>query len=424
MTIFLTVLKLLIKDQLKNLIDVQEGKMVSVVPFFNYTPYNKDLSKDQKEAIGALQDKIIRFDGTGNDKADLQLVLKMIDESRKQIQKLREAHKESRDGGETVTGYNNLRNHCIAFYDKLKDINNLKSEKKPLIAKDIEISDEAQPIEEMEKSTDFQFMDRPFKYTPENIVYYHAAIYYGDEIFNPQNIGSKDLRVQKELALLERIIQLSEWIKPTYNLAEQRTRVLKVLKDLGGDNLRITQGPTGKGVSPSISLLGGLANVSVEKLFSPGEGRFGQEFNQAVRAVNNMTSEQFGKLNTDSEKELLVKQEGKSQPKATPKSQDKVEPKTKAFSLFAKSPPKPKPLTKAVEDEEEIAVEEEEVLTKRPKAKVPPKPHLKAQEPEEEKDAEEVLAKQDVGEGNKSDAENEEEQQIENEEERGLEHSM
>lgn len=358
MTIFLSVLKKLIKEQLGLLLEVQNGKINA-----KFLSYNVDLSKDQKTIISTLQDKIVRFDGTGDDLQDLNEILGFIDEARVQIQDARELHKQPRDAGETVTGFNNLRNHSMAFYDKLKNINKLKA-KEPLKS-----ADKTKPTEQGKK-VNFNFLNRTYTRTPENTVYYHAALYFGDDIFNPKSTTNTDLREQKEVALLERLIQLKEWIQSEHALEDQRWRVIKVLKDLAGDNDSLTKGTSEKSFFPKISLFGGIASLSLEDMFSASPGRFGQEFSEAVRTVNKITEKEFNKPVVDTEALPKVVIPPKEEGEKTKTTNDKGDTKVKStppVRTVTKPKPTPKVVKQDQEEEEEIVIPQKSKATKKVK---------------------------------------------------------
>ena len=254
MTIFLMVLKKLIKDQLNALSVNLDNQSKSY-------RYNRDLSKDQKEIIDGLDNVIVKFQGSDKDRDDVTEIIKLIDDSLKKIQDKREAYGEPRDKGNTVTTLNTLRNHVSGFDDKLFKFS-------------------------------FNLLDKIYTETPENIVYYHAAYYLGDEIFNPKG-GDLSIRSTKEQKLGERLETLKELIKPHYNLEEQRRRVLQVLKDLSTDNQAAIKKDKSSGYAlPWLTLYGAQLNLP-EEWFAASEGRFAEEFNMAVRKINAMTAEQF-----------------------------------------------------------------------------------------------------------------------------------
>ncbi|KGP64292.1 hypothetical protein EP47_00115 [Legionella norrlandica] len=271
MTIFLLVLKKLIKEKLSALSGSLDSKSKSLI-------HNRELSKDQKGVIDTLEEKITRFDGTNNDHDDLQKIIKKLEKARVSIQSLRESYSEPRDEGETISCLNNLRNHSTGFFDKLA-------------------------------SFKFKLLDKSYSETPEYIVYYHAAVYLGDEIFTPKPGIDISIRNQKEDQVAKRLQSLSELIKSNYNLEEQRERALQVLSDLAADNKKIIK--KDESSLPSFSLFWGASIVAPAELFSAREGRFGDEFNMANRRIKAMTEKQFKpSVIQQVEKKPELKQEG------------------------------------------------------------------------------------------------------------------
>jgi hypothetical protein len=143
------------------------------------------------------------------------------------------------------------------------------------------------------KKFDFDLLNKSYTETPENIVYYHAAIYLGDEIFSPRTGIDYEIRTKKEGQLAVRLQALSERINPSHNLEEQRKRALQVLQDLAQDNQNAIKKDKGFSL-PGLSFWG-VSVVTPSDWFSSGEGRFGVEFNTAVRTIQGMTESQFEK---------------------------------------------------------------------------------------------------------------------------------
>ncbi|HAT8178130.1 TPA: hypothetical protein JA361_01360 [Legionella pneumophila] len=253
MNIFLKVLKKLIKEKLSELSANLKWKSESY-------GYNTKLSIDQKDVIDKLEESIVLFKDTGNDEADLLSINTLIDSARIKIQSIRESYGEPRDKGESVTCLNNLKNHSNDFLGKLKKF-------------------------------DFDLLNKAYTETPENIVYYHAAIYLGDEIFSPRTGIDYEIRTKKEGQLAVRLQALSERINPTHNLEEQRKRALQVLQDLAQDNQNAIKKDKGFSL-PGLSFWG-VSVVTPSDWFNSGEGRFGVEFNTAVRTIQGMTESQF-----------------------------------------------------------------------------------------------------------------------------------
>ncbi|AOW53386.1 TPA: lpg2874 family Dot/Icm T4SS effector [Legionella pneumophila subsp. pneumophila] len=253
MNIFLKVLKKLMKEKLSELSANLKWKSETI-------GYNTKLSIDQKNVIDKLEESIVLFKDSGNDEADLLSINALIDTARIQIHSIRESYGEPRDKGESVTCLNNLKNHSNDFLGKLKKF-------------------------------DFDLLNKAYTETPENIVYYHAAIYLGDEIFSPRTGIDYEIRTKKEVQLAVRLQALSERINPSHNLEEQRKRALQVLQDLAQDNQNAIKKDKGFSL-PGLSFWG-VSVVTPSDWFSSGEGRFGVEFNTAVRTIQGMTESQF-----------------------------------------------------------------------------------------------------------------------------------
>ena len=258
MTIFLMVLKKLIKTQLGPL-SISLGKKA------DSTGYNNDLSRDQQEIIDTLDNTLSLLQGTGNDANDTATVIELIDTARKKIQTVRELYKEPRDGGETMKCINSLKSHTSDFYEKL------------LLFK-------------------FCLLNKPYFETPENIIYYHATYYFGEEIFAPKAGLDVDIRNKKERKLEMRLKFLSELIDPSYNLEEQRERSLQVLDDLFSDNNLAIKKDDGNSAipMPGLSFWGmSVTLTGITEIFAASEGRMAVQFNQAARKIKAMTNETF-----------------------------------------------------------------------------------------------------------------------------------
>lgn len=255
MNIFLKVLKKLIKEKLSELSANLKWKSETY-------GYNTKLSIDQKNVVDKLEEDIVLFKDTGNDENDLLSIIALIDTARIKIQSIRELYGEPRDKGESVTCLNNLKNHSNDFLGKLKKF-------------------------------EFNLLNKSYSETPENLVYYHAAIYLGDEIFTPKTGIDYEIRTKKEEQLAVRLQALSERINPSHNLEEQRKRALQVLQDLAQDNQNAIKKDKGFSL-PGLSFWG-VGVVTPSDWFSSGEGRFGVEFNTAVRTIQAMNETQFEK---------------------------------------------------------------------------------------------------------------------------------
>ena len=257
-TIFSLVLKKLIKERLSPLSLSLAKKATSV-------GYNTDLSTDQKVVIDKLEEDILLFEATGKDEGDAAKIGDLIDKAREKIQTVREKYGQPRDGGDTITCLNNLKLHTNDFHKKLS-------------------------------SFKFSLLDKEYTETPENIIYYHATYYFGEEIFVPKSGIDVEIRSSKEKKLEIRLKSLSELIKPTYTLDEQRERSIQVLDDLASDNkLAIKKDEASTPVTvPGLSFWGVSLTLSgVTDYFAASEGRMGVQFNLAARKIREMTEETF-----------------------------------------------------------------------------------------------------------------------------------
>jgi hypothetical protein len=255
-TIFSLVLKKLIKEQLSPLSLGLARKAKSY-------GYNTDLSTDQKEVIDKLEGDILLFEASGHDDVDAAKIGDLVDKAREKIQSVREKYKEARDEGETITCLNNLKLHTNDFHKKLS-------------------------------SFKFGLLDKEYTETPENIIYFHAVYYFGEEIFVPKSGIDVEIRSQKEKKLEIRLKSLSELIKPTHTLDEQKERSIQVLEDLASDNklaIKKEEGSTPVAV-PGLSFWGFQITAPTE-WFAASEGRMGVQFNLAARRIREMTEDTF-----------------------------------------------------------------------------------------------------------------------------------
>ena len=178
MTIFLIVLQKLIKEQLSPL----SKKLATKAKSFGH---NRALSTDLKDIIDKLEHDILFFTASEekDDASDSQKIRLLIERARVAAQDVREKHKEPRDSGETVKCLSSLMFHTTRFYTKLFEFG-------------------------------FPLLGRSYTETPENIIYYQAARYFGEEIFDPLTGMDVDIRGVKEGQLNSRLQALSELISP------------------------------------------------------------------------------------------------------------------------------------------------------------------------------------------------------------------
>lgn len=255
MNIFLKVLKQLIVIELNSAATKQNNKSQG---YF----YKKQLSADQLSIINELNEKIIRFESNEGDKFISEAVTLIIHNHYELLRKVRGEHKEDKDKGETIKCLVKLKSYVPEFHKKLL-------------------------------SFKFNLLDRPFTEMPEGIVYFHAAVYLGEEIFSPKKIMDRDIREDKEACLYLRLKQLSEYIKPNYTFEERKERTAQVLIDLGRDNEEIIVKANAKNyISLPLpisgpSLLG--MKLSLADVVGCGLGRFSEQFNEAVRKIDRLT---------------------------------------------------------------------------------------------------------------------------------------
>ncbi|PWY56565.1 hypothetical protein DGG96_05420 [Legionella qingyii] len=260
MTIFLMVLKKLIKEQLSPLSASLDSKSKTY-------GHNKILSKEQKDLIDELSDKVVQYLSSGTDEENVKEITQLITDYRSSVQIKRESHGEPKDKGETIGCLNDLVFHISGFHDKLKAFK------------------ESGPY-------DFNLIDKEFKNNPEHIVYYHAVYYFGEEIFCPKSGIDVKLRAEKEKKLGDRLQSLFELIKPSHNLEEQKKRTLQVLGDLAEDNKRTLKKDKSSYTLPYFSFYGVALTLPTD-WFSPSEGRLGEQLNLAIRKINEITLEKF-----------------------------------------------------------------------------------------------------------------------------------
>lgn len=252
------VLKKLIKEQLSPLAANLSSQSKSY-------GYNKNLSIDQKELIDRLEEAMLLFQGNeeNDDEADSKKISEIIDGFRVKIQAAREKHGAARDEGATISCLNNLIFHTSGFHSKLVAFK-------------------------------FNLLNKPYSETPENIVYYHSAYYFGEEIFTPKSGIDLEIRVKKEQKLAIRLQSLSELIKPSHTLDQQRERAMQVLTDLANDNKMVIK--KDEGATP-VALPGlsfwGFSMTAPTDWFAASEGRMGQQFNFACRKIREMTKDTF-----------------------------------------------------------------------------------------------------------------------------------
>ncbi|MCL9682979.1 hypothetical protein [Legionella maioricensis] len=277
MTIFLMVLKQLIKEQL-NKAEATLGYQATL-PLI----YEQLLSLQKKSILDELEKKIIvEFKATGDDETDSKAIGRLIEASRVLIQDAQEEHGKPRDSGDTLIMMSNLIFHTNAFYAQIDAFNKQEKPEKIDNKAESQIQGKQAPVK-------LRLINYPYSQTPENVIYYHALFYLGQEVFQPESSDLK-VRKKKEDAVFERIQSLSERIKPEFGLSDRRERAMSALKDLSADNNHIiTPKNTSSFGLPFLSV-GGFFSVKVPtKLFNPSEGRFGQQFSLAENKIEKMS---------------------------------------------------------------------------------------------------------------------------------------
>jgi hypothetical protein len=273
MTVFLRVLKKLIKEQLcATSADLAaQSKWPSI--------YNQPLSVQKKHLIDLLEGKISSFVGTGDDEADSKTINKWIEDFRVLIQNKQEEHGKTRDTGETLQTLSNLIFHTNAFYTKLDKYNK---------------QEVLEHQERQESPVKLRLINHPYHHTPEIIIYFYAAGYIGEEIFEPSTNIDLSIRTAKENAVLSRIQSLSERIKPEFGLVDRKNRARDALRDLAMDNNAIITPKAASSFGIPFLSLGGVFSIKVPTtLFNPSEGRFGKLFSLAESLISDMTELEF-----------------------------------------------------------------------------------------------------------------------------------
>ncbi len=250
MTIFLTLLKLLIKNRLS----VQIAKLIVK----SRDPrYKKQLCLDQKEILENLDKYITGFNGTMVEMQDLDRIMEEIGLYRKQIQAKRSDFNEPRDSGETIACVSNLMFHAQDFYDKLKEfllLNKVNNETSPL-----------------------------------GIVYFHAAYYLGEELFDPLPNSDQPIREKKEQIIKTRLQLLLRNLTNAKSLIEQIERTLEVLDILLSDNVEIKNPKENHstGFFSSSNLIN-LVGQTIKTSLGLGSDRFQAQFGMAQSKIRLM----------------------------------------------------------------------------------------------------------------------------------------
>lgn len=262
-TLFIKILKKLIKEQLNPLSASEQSKSQSLI-------HNNVLSLGQQTIIDNLSDDIVRYSGGESDEESKEYIITLINAARIKVQPQREGHQQPKDEGETIKCLTQLALHADDLYKKISSLKQIDAE-----------------------SYAFTLLNVPAKYNPLHLIYEMVIYYIGDEIFNPNKKIDVKTRAQKELHLGKRVSSLSERIQPHHNLNEQKSRALEMLDDLKGDNDTITRGETSM-ISTALSKLS-IWGVSLN-VCPTGEGRLGRLIARVKLTIKGMITKEFEPL--------------------------------------------------------------------------------------------------------------------------------
>jgi hypothetical protein len=269
MTIFIDVLKQLIKEDLSGAISEELRKSRAYA-------HNHKLSLEQKEILTQLDNSIVLLGCTGNDKYDSENITLLLASARDATQKVRETHRQAANG-HTVECLNRLILSTHNFYRKLEEFAKLV------------ITESSTKSESITDIAFITLLNKPYQKTPEHIIYYQSCYYFGQEIFHPESTDL-EIRGKKEAKLAVRLQSLSEVMKKDFTLEQQRSRALQILKDLSTDNQEVTKRMTSGPALPGLSIFG-FQLTSASEWFSASQGRFGELFNVAVSKISALTLE-------------------------------------------------------------------------------------------------------------------------------------
>ncbi|MFI4962275.1 MAG: hypothetical protein ACHP6H_00295 [Legionellales bacterium] len=254
MTIFLMVLQKLLDKELSTMSSQLGVKAQSVLT-------NHKLSRAQQVIVDDLKMSILQDRGTGDDREDHLAIIKKIDTARLKLEETRELHNQAREEGDTIKCFTKLRYNTAKFHTKLED-------------------------------NDFKLLNIRNVYTPECLLYYESAYYFGREIFNPLVPNQKEVgsvRKAKETSLQERLEILSKLIKPTSDYAERCKRTCQALTDIATDNGVVITSKRKMVNAPGLSFLG--MQVTVPN--GPGEGRLKELITTVRDHIKTMTLETY-----------------------------------------------------------------------------------------------------------------------------------
>lgn len=256
MSIFIEALQTLIDERLTHLGYKQESKSHAI-------GHDHDLSLAQLTLISNLKKAIIKYTPANppDDIKDKAAILQLIADCRKEVVKTRGKTSKPVEEGTTIGTLDKLVVHTTSFFDKLQ-------------------------------SMEFNLLDIAYTSTPENIVYYHAAYYIGQDIFKHES-GDTTLRASKELAVQKRLKQLSLSVIAAPNFKDRKEAALQAIEDIQDANVKLV-GKTAPSLLkklPKLSLF--YVGFDAKEATSSGKGRLEDDFNLAQQYVTAMTVQQF-----------------------------------------------------------------------------------------------------------------------------------
>lgn len=261
MTIFLIVLKELLKDKLDALIKSLKEKAQAY-------GYDHELSTQLYLKIEDYLKQVMEFKGTGHDENDHQAIIKLMNDAREKVMEIRAKHKKQQANGETVKCLEDSE-FCIKdFYKSLSQF------KFPLL--NISCNEES----------------------PDGVVYFHSACYLGQEAFNPKKSIDVSVWAKKREALSDRLFTLSDLCRQNSGFSYRAKQAKKIIEDLLSDNKKIVENcqPSGALVSVvSIFSFNGVGFSGLNKYLGPSEGRFKEQFDRADRKIEELKTKYEGK---------------------------------------------------------------------------------------------------------------------------------
>jgi hypothetical protein len=255
MTIFLEALKPCIKEQLRELLNLEKEHMHSHSTF-----HDVPLSATQKSIIDRLDDEISRFDGTHNDAVDKQAIIALIENTKNEISSVRKYYQE----------------HSERLINKVKPVKSNGGQAlrtlDAVIASIKAFYEEIEAIEEKKKISVFNQLSHK---TPTNVFYISLLYYIAIERFSPEACDA-DARSQKEEAVWTNWKNVTD-LRPIDGLKEQKERITDALETIDTANKVIVNPPktATQGIVKMVAsyIPGfGIAKWAADQ-FEPKEGR-------------------------------------------------------------------------------------------------------------------------------------------------------